>query len=316
MRRPEITNPMTKELTMNTRILIIVGTLTVITVAAPAQPTPPSTDIWLAPLRARGTTLGVGTPVNVTNRAGYDNQPSFLTDGSGILYTALQDDPPGPQAPTQTDIFRYIIATKSTERVTKTAESEYSPTLMPSGSSFSVVRVEPDSTQRLWRFDLNGLHPSLLLPHVKPVGYHAWIDERTVALFVLGSPPMLLSADVITGVVDTIIGSIGRSLHKIPGRRAVSFVHKVSPGEWWIKEFDLAAKSITAIVRTLAGREDYAWTPDGILVMAQGSKLFSYRPGASAGWTEIADFSSQKIEGVTRIAVSPLGNWIAFVATE
>jgi hypothetical protein len=280
-----------------------------------AQQAPP-TDIWLAPLTVTDTTLSIGTPVNITKRAGYDNQPSFLADGSGILYTTLQNDPPGPRAPTQTDIVRYFMATKTTERVTKTAESEYSATIMPGGTSFSVVRVEPDSTQRLWQFDLNGQNPSLVLAQVKPVGYHAWVDEKTVALFVLGNPPTLQIADVTTRTVETIIGGIGRSLHKIPGRRAVSFVHKVSQDEWWIKEFDVATKSITPIVRTLAGSEDYAWTPTGTIIMGNGSKLFSVTRGRSTRWTEIADVAAHSIKGITRIAVSPKGDWLAVVAAE
>ena len=51
-----------------------------------AQAAPPATDIFLAPVRMEGTRLVVGTPVNVTNRPGYDNQPSFLPDGQSLFY--------------------------------------------------------------------------------------------------------------------------------------------------------------------------------------------------------------------------------------
>ena len=36
---------------------------------------PPGTDIWLADLTLRDGRVSLGTPVNVTARAGYDNQP-------------------------------------------------------------------------------------------------------------------------------------------------------------------------------------------------------------------------------------------------
>jgi hypothetical protein len=293
-----------------------VCSLLVIACTTFAQTAPPSTDIWLAPLNVSGNRLSVGTPVNITNRAGYDNQPSFLPNGSGILYTVMQTDPPGPQAPTQTDIFLYDLRAKKTTRITRTAESEYSATVIPGGKYFSVVRVEPDSTQRLWRFRMDGTQPAILLLGIKPVGYHAWVDSNTVALFVLGNPPTLQLATVSTGLGDIIIGNIGRSLHKVPRKRAVSFVQKVTSEEWWIKQLDVSTRSVTPLVRTLPRSEDYAWTPGGVMLMGQGAKLFSYKPGASKEWIEVADFSSQKISGITRIVVSPRGNWIAFVATE
>ena len=37
-------------------------------------------------------------------------------------------------------------------------------------------RVEADGTQRLWKVGELGEGPTLVLPGVKPAGYHAWID--------------------------------------------------------------------------------------------------------------------------------------------
>ncbi|MGH2568555.1 MAG: hypothetical protein ACRDGA_09465, partial [Bacteroidota bacterium] len=237
--------------------------------------------------------------MNTTNRTGYDNQPSFLPDGSGILYTAIHNEPPGPHAPTQADIFLYDFVRKKNKRITSTEESEYSAAVMPEGMTFSVVRVEPDSTQRLWKFAMSGENPSIVLHNVQPVGYHAWVDSKTVALFVLGNPPTLQLANIKSGEAEVIEANIGRSLHKIPGRQSVSFVHKVSQGEWWIKELDVVTRAVMSIVRTLEGSEDYAWTPDGTIIMGQGSKLFCFAPGRSNEWTEIADFSSLNVKGIT-----------------
>ena len=46
-----------------------------------AAAAPPATDIYLADLRVADGRVQVGTPVNVTARPGYDNQPFFLPDG-------------------------------------------------------------------------------------------------------------------------------------------------------------------------------------------------------------------------------------------
>ncbi len=171
--------------------------LLLLALAAPAAAQVPATDIFVATLKVAKGPGGtaqwqVGAPVNVTHRPGYDNQPAFLPGGRSFLYTVIGDD-------AQADIYRYDLAAGKSTRLTTTTESEYSPTPLPQGRGFSVVRVEPDSTQRLWAFDLDGSHPRLLLPGVKPVGYHAWIDSVTVAVFVLGSPATLQLADLRTG---------------------------------------------------------------------------------------------------------------------
>ena len=263
------------------------------------------TDIFVGRLALSGGRLAVSELKNATDRNGYDNQPSFDPTGAFVLYTSGRTDG-------QTEIFRYDIAAGSSENVTKTPESEYSPTPMPGGMAFSVIRVEADSAQRLWSFDMDGRNPKLLLEDVMPVGYHAWGNERLLALFVLGAPPTLQLADANTGRASVVEQNIGRSLHRIPGQLAISFVHKISDDEWWIKRLDLRTQQITPLVRTLSGREDYAWTPDGFVLMGLGSILYQWNRGA-AGWTAMGDLSGQGIEGISRLAVSPAGDRIAIV---
>jgi len=269
---------------------------------------PPSTDVFLATLATADGRLQAGEPINVSKSPGYDNQPAFTPDGAGILFTSVRD---GAEMP---DIYRYDLASRAVSRVTATAEGEYSPTPTPDGAGFSVIRVEADGTQRLWRFTMAGAAPSLVLAEVKPVGYHAWIDDRTLALFVLGRPATLQIADTSTGKAEMVIGNIGRSLHRIPGRGTVSFVHKEDEAGWWVKEYDPGTKAITPLVRTLDGSEDCAWTPDGRLLMGQGSKLFAWRPGSDTGWEEVANFAAAGLQSITRLAVSPGGDRIAIVA--
>src|SRR6267378_1894361 len=95
---------------------------------------------------------------------------------------------------------------------------EYSPTPLPDGKGFSVIRVEADSTQRLWAFDRDGSRPRLVLDSIKPVGYHAWADAHALVLFVLGSPPTLQIADAGSPGArgEVLAHDIGRSLQRIP----------------------------------------------------------------------------------------------------
>jgi len=285
----------------------------------PAAAPPPDTEIFLAPL-SPGASPSVGRPVNITNSPGYDNQPSFTPDGAGILFTSIRGG-------TQTDIYRYDIASGVTTRVTSTPESEYSPTVTPDEAHMSVIRAEADGTQRLWRFTIDGRAPELVLTNVKPVGYHAWADDHTLALFVLGPPATLQLADTTTGNASVLATGINRSIQRIPGGGTISFVERAAPADATggvtlsIRELDPKTKRITPLVDAVAGaREaDCAWTPDGMLVMAEKDVLYGWRrPStgsgqAGAGWRRLADLAALGLHGVTRIAISPKGDRIAFV---
>jgi dipeptidyl aminopeptidase/acylaminoacyl peptidase len=280
--------------------------------AAPARTPPPVTeDIFVVNVTASTGKLAFGQPANITNRAGYDNQPSFLPDGQSLLYTSQREGE-------QTDIYRYDFKTGQSTRLTTTPEGEYSPTVMPGGKFFSVVRVEPDKTQRLWKFPLAGGAPELVLPNLKPVGYHLWLDARTLALFILGAdgrPNTLQLAPTDNSFLDTIHVNIGRALHLVPRRQAFSFVHKISPDEWLVKSFDLKTKRSATLARTLPGSEDLAWTPDGTLLMAQDAKLYQLDPAAPApDWRLVADFSAAGLKKITRLALSPKADRLALVA--
>ena len=220
-----------------------------------ATPTPamtplPDNEIFVVELKTSAGQLSFGQPVNITKHAGYDNQPSFLPDGQSLFYTSERDGK-------QTDIYRYDFKTGATVQVTATPEGEFSPTVMPGGKFFSVVRVEADKTQRLWKFPLAGGPPSLVLENVKPVGYHLWLDERTLALFVLGTAPQPNTLQLITLKKDqplaseesTLHTNIGRSLQRVPRKGQVfSFVHKISDDNWLIKLVDVGGHRTETLV--------------------------------------------------------------------
>jgi hypothetical protein len=280
-----------------------------------AEP-PPDTEIYLASLKVANGTLEVGTPANITNSPGYDNQPSFTPDGRTVLFTSRRGG-------TQTDIFKYDIAAKRLSQLTSTPESEYSPTVTPNGA-VSVIRVELDgqNTQRLWQFTAEGRDPKVVLENVKPVGYHAWADDHTLALFVLGQPATLQLADTRTGTARTVASDIGRSIQRIPGTGTVSeisFVQREREGEavrLTIKKINPATGDVSALTPAVEGsREaDTAWMPDGTLLMVKGDVLYSWKRGQT-GWKEVASFERMSLGGVTRLTVSPAGDYLAIVGS-
>ncbi len=293
----------------------------------PTAANAPSTDVYVATLSSTGGTptggvVSVGDVTNITNRDGYDNQPAFEPGGQTLLYTSARNR-------TQTDIYRHDVRSGATRQVTQTLSSEFSATPLPSGDGFSSIH-ESAAAQQLWRFDNDGTSRGGILDGVQPVGYHAWADENMVVMFVLGgdgTPATLQLGDLRTGETEVLAENPGRSLHKIPGRRAVSFVRKIDQDNWWIEAYDLDTGEFTRLLPTLPGREDYAWMPDGSIIMGDGSKLFQARPGGGAlvssgdgrlmtnAWTEIADLTDAGVTSITRLAINDTGTHIAIVGS-
>lgn len=320
--------------------------LALVVLALPARAQSPNTDVFLAPITYAGDTMVVGRPVNITHRAGYDNQPSFTPDSRAVLYTA--------QNAGQTDIWRYTIASRASRQLTRTRESEYSAQVMPGGKRFSVVRVERDSTQRLWSFAMNGSDPRLVLKSLKPVGYYAWIGPTTIAAYVLGKPSTLHLVER-DGTTDYLLArDIGRPVELVPPESGalLSFSQKNDQGKPAIFVFNgrtdttrfahqvLRVPRAGATGSTLAHRETvvdsvvitqqkpyelvplagenefHAWTPDGTLVTANGTALlrWSGELGAASTWIPVADLKDSGVKNITRLAFSPDGEWLAFVA--
>ena len=287
---------------------LVVASLAAQPPAATPAPAPPGSDIWVASLSVKGDTVTVRTPANATARPGYDNQPSFLPDGHAILYTSRRG--------TQTDIYELTLEPHGERQVTDTPESEDSPTLTPDATTISVIRVEADTTQRLWRFPLNGAGtPTLILTDIKPVGYHAWGNETTLALFVLGQPATLQIASTTTQASDIVARDIGRSLHTMPDGQAFSFTERTGERQFTLKRVAIATRALETLVALPAGAQDYAWMPNGMVITSADDRLLVWRQG----WTEWREASFTKPAGmgaISRLAVSPAGDRLAIVAEE
>ena len=270
-----------------------------------SQSLPPASDIYVGNLSVFDGLYYLDELENITNRRNvYDNQPSFTPDSRSILYTASYGD--------QTEIHRYYLASGRTTRITRTAESEYSPSSIPGDRALSVVRVEQDANQRLWRFTMEGMDQDLLLPNIAPAGYHEWANPETVLLFVLGSPPTLQTANVLTENSEVLAENIGRILKKIPNRDAWSFIQKTDQNEVWISSVTTESGQIEPLVRTLNEDGFHAWTSEGVLLGSQGKELYQWNPSLEDNWRKIADLSY--LSGpISRIAISPNSSTIAVV---
>ena len=277
------------------------------TVLVPVGPLQP--DIYIAELSVFDGLHFLGPVQNVTNRPySYDNQPMFTADSRSLLYTTEY----GYGDRVQTEIHRYYLSSRRETRITRTDESEYSPTPVPGDRAFSAIRVEADSAQRVWRFTMEGMDGEVLFRNLNAIGYHAWGSETTLLLHVLGDPPTARIADLTTGQSEVVASGVGRSLNKIPNRNAWSFVERVSANEAWINEINIGTHEVRRLIAAVGGGEFHAWTPEGVLLMALGSRLYQWDPEVDSDWRRIADLADMGIT-VSRMAVSPDGSTIALV---
>jgi len=266
------------------------------------QPAAPPTEVYVAGLQVDAFPMTGGAAENISNNPGYDNQPSFLPDGSGVLFSSNRDGK-------QTDIYRYDFDSQKLTQLTRTPDSEYSPLVTPDRKTFSVVRQETDGTQRLWRFDLDGSNPRLVLENVKQIGYHAWIDDTHLALFVLGGqgqPNTLQLANTTTGNTEVVDKGIGRALQIRPRTGTLTYVSKPESGHWVIKELNPQTRAIVTLTETVDENvsEDFTWhQARPWLLMAKGTKIFGWN--AQGGWRELGDFTGAGVGRITRMAAAP-----------
>ena len=183
-------------------LILLVASLTVY-----AQQ-PPGSEIYLLDLSVKKAGVTVANPQNITNKPGYDNQPSFHPDKQLLYYASANAD-------AKTDLIEYNIKTKATRNLTNTTDREYSPTVTPDKKFLSCIIQRDDGVQDLGKYPIDGGSAEVLINTLK-VGYHAWVNPETLLLFVLGDTVTLHQFN-LTSKNDVIVAKrVGRSLRPIP----------------------------------------------------------------------------------------------------
>jgi hypothetical protein len=281
----------------------LVALLLIQTLLPAAYAAPPGTDIWLADLGVADGKLVVSGMRNLTARPGYDNQPAFANDQS-LLFTSIDSEG-------QADAWRHDLGTREVAPLRVTPESEYSPTPVP-GDGTSVVRVDRNNIQQLAVLASGASRYEILFPMLEGVGYHAWLDDTHVGLFMVREPSELHIANRKTGEVTVLAKDIGRCLQRVPDATgSIAFVEPGTDERRWIKRLDFAERRITALAPMPEGSEDFAYLADGSLIVASHRVLLIWN---GETWRELARFD---LPGdITRLAVSPDARRIAMVVAE
>lgn len=270
----------------------------------------PGTDIYLYDVALKAHTVVLSHPRNITPHVGYDNQPFFHPTLPVLYYAASAEGG-------RTDLRTYNYQTGTDYPVTATPEREYSPTLTEDGQFLSCIIQRDNGQQDLGQYPLAGGPATVLIDNLK-VGYHAWIDRSRLLLYVLATPANELhDHDLATGRDTVVARNIGRSLKRIPGQAAVSFLEQTPQGPWLVRRYDTRTRAITTLAPALAGAVDLAWTRNGQLLMSNGEHLYCRRPGTRARWRPVrVQGAALPLKNASRLALNPANNRLAVVVSE
>jgi hypothetical protein len=265
----------------------------------------PDTEIYVADFSDTKGIIKISSPVNITNRSGYDNQPSFSPDGNKIYYVSVRDT-------TQSDIYAYDLMTKKISQVTNTPVSEYSPLVSADGKSMTVVRVDADSGQRFYSVPLNGKSKPVFIAGTDSIGYYCRIDDNHYAMFLVGTANTLQILSLKDTSRKMIASDVGRCLRLSPDKKFLFYTLKSNDKEWKIIKLNLETYEGEPVIETLPASEDFAVLEDGTLLMAQGSKFFKFTPSRQDYWGELTDMG-KTFHKITRLSINAQRNKIAFV---
>lgn len=242
----------------------------------------------------------------ITDRELYDNQPKFSGDGSIVYFTRAL---PVSENKQQMDIFAYSIKDKSITNISKSENSsEYSATPYKN-DSLSVITVNQENKQHLGQINIKSAELNVFTKAIEPVGYHAWLNDKEAAVFVLGEVMTLQILTVDSDKKSRILAeNIGRCIQRIAENK-VSYTAE-EQGKHRIYILDGEHDSHDTGMVLPKGVQDYVWLNDKEVIFGQDSKLYRM---SSETKSEIADLSKLGIKGISRLAIDKKNNRLAVV---
>jgi hypothetical protein len=264
---------------------------------------PPNSEILLFSVDQNDGKTTFSGGKNVTNNPGYDNQPSFSLDNRSLLFTSNRNGK-------DTNIFEYFLADGRTEQITTSADNEYTAKDRD-GKSLNFVREGSDQTMTVFSFERQTKKESLAFKIKEPVAYYAFNSKGDALVWVRYAffiHWVNSDKNINRFVADYALPSTPQL---IPGTDNFSFVKRLPTDEMWIYEFNPTNQTIRPIVQNKDGKVNYAWMPDGSLLIGSGTKLFRFNEKSDKSWVEIGDLSSFGVKEILRLAVSSDGKNLA-----
>lgn len=264
----------------------------------------PNTEVFLFDLNMDKGVFNISNFQNISNNDGYDNQPSFM-DNETILFSSTRNG--------QTDIVKYNLNYGLKTWICFTEGSEYSPLKIPKQHAVSAIRLDPDGTQRLYRYDLDNSSSTVILDTLI-VGYHVWSNKNEIVSAVLENNGLsLFTSNLNTKKNKRLATTIGRALHNIPNSNLISFLSKTTTGPSEIKSFNPSNGMIKTIAKALPDSEDLFWLTENSILMTKGDVVYKLDIHTNLGWIEVASLKAFGVTNLSRLAVSPDGERLAIV---
>ncbi len=266
----------------------------------------PNTEVYLMDLSYSEKAFSVSNFRNISNDPGYDNQPSFQSNNL-VIFAGNNGG--------QTDIAQYNIRfDRKFWYHQGSASSQYSPQRIPNSDHVLSVHLDTTGRQRLYHHHLTSgeykeAHPDIQL------AYFAMYDENMLLGSVLGEDGLdLVVTNLQTKQVDTLAHNAGRSFHRIPGSKNMSYTYMNEEGNHDIYQLDMNSFESFFVAQLPIGVQDHTWLNDAILLIGSGPRLYFYDLFGDGVWKEVADLSPYKIDNVTRLALSPDKTKLVLVA--
>lgn len=273
--------------------------------SVPALAQLPETDVWLFKLDKKENKLVYTNPLNITHRAGYDNQPTFSADGKSILYVRIDST-------NQADVYQYNIGKKASLNLTKSRVSEYSPTVVDNGLGFTCVVVENDSAQRVWKFMADGKFSKIVHEGTDSVGYHTWLSADTLLYYKLTEPHSLHALDLKTGKDAWICDRPTRAFKKMGNTQKFIYAIRDSASVQF-RIYDPRLRESFLYATYPSTNEDFIWHPELGLVKSENGDLMRYNEKAK-NWEVLFSFSSLGIKKITRFVFDGKTKQLAIVS--
>jgi hypothetical protein len=209
--------------------------------------------------------------------------------------------------------MRYSFSRKTAATVTRTDESEFSPGLSADGLHMSVVRIDKDSGQRAYTFPLDHPENASVIAGTDSIGYYCWLNDKELAMFILGSPHTLQVLNRTLLQRSRIAGDIGRCMKLSSDSTLLYFVIKHSETDWRIHSYHIKDHTVAEVAPLLQGNEDFVVLKNGTMLMGDKGILYAKKAGKKK-WKQVADFSAST-GAFFRLVVSPQENKIALVVS-
>lgn len=263
-----------------------------------------NTEIHVFDLKQNNEKWIVSNGQNISNNDGYDSQPHFY-DNNTVIFASNNNG--------QTDILAYDLNTHDKNFIGSTTEgSEYSPQRIPYSKNVSAVRLDKSGLQRFYQYNFNsGQNKEIIKDLV--VAYPMWYDKNTVVSSVIVNDSLhLFVSDLKKKVNRSIAKQVGRSFHKIPNSKLVSFM-KQNGKKWEVWSLNPLTKE-TKKITNIGTAQDICWLPNGSILIPYENTLYQFNPTTDQSWSVFHNFKDENINNISRITVNKDATKLAITA--